>query len=37
VRGKSESEVLFSVCPVASPKHREHLHGIYGVNPEKSV
>lgn len=37
VRGKDESEVLFSVCPVTSPKHRDHLHGIYAVNPNHSV
>jgi len=37
-RGKGEGgEVLFSVCPVASPKHREHLHGIHAVNRNQSV
>jgi pimeloyl-ACP methyl ester carboxylesterase len=38
VRGEGEGgEVLFSVCPVSSPKHREHLHGIHAVNRNASV
>ena len=38
VRGAGEGgEVLFSVCPVSSPKHRDHLHGIHSVNRNQSV